>query len=198
MYNLTVLKKYPAHTKPLNGSPCGSVNYISISPYNDYFATCSDDRTIKIWALDNYKGKKLGDLICTLPEQEHIINIVTFSEDCKFLATANWAGIIKVYKTKNNWKSYEEIFNRRVFFEDNKKYPIKELYFNIKGDKDYLLFKVVNQQIKAFKTNDNWKNVKEIDNDQINKLRSCFVKKRKICQLVIVSNYEEETCIRAI
>jgi len=29
-------------------------------------------------------------------------------------------------------------------------------------------------------------------------IRSCFVKKRKICQLVIVSNYEEETCIRAI
>ena len=136
---MELIKSYIAHKPPKEGSEYGSVNYIDIEPNNFYFATASDDKTIKIWALENFYNYDTGQLITTLPEQESIVNFVKFFDNGRLLLSVNWIGQIKLYKRSNDWLNYDEIICiRPIKTNHHSRLYEKEVFENV--NKNILIF----------------------------------------------------------
>ncbi|BAQ64936.1 DnaJ domain-containing protein [Geminocystis sp. NIES-3709] len=85
----------------------GAINSISIASNGQIFVTGSNDKTIKIWKLNN------GELVSILPDQKEAIYSVVISPDSHYLATAGKDKNIKIwnlsqqvlYATLDGWFS---------------------------------------------------------------------------------------------
>lgn len=73
------------------GGFLGPVNSVAINSKNGILGAASDDKTIRLWNLNNYQ------LIKTIGAHSHFIKAITFSFDGKFLVSASDDKTVKIY-----------------------------------------------------------------------------------------------------
>ena len=104
--------------KNLNGHT-GWVRDIKISPDGKFIASCSNDRTIRVWNLET------GDYLEQLLGHTAWVRALAFSPDGKFLASGSDDRTIKIWDT-STWSLIRELsghqdsINSLVFYRDSK------------------------------------------------------------------------------
>lgn len=79
----------------------GAVNRIRVGQSQAYFATCSNDGTVKIWDCGRFEGKSIINRSCyTYSRQGGQIKTLCFCDGAQSLASASDTGTIHVFKTE--------------------------------------------------------------------------------------------------
>ena len=95
----TIVNTHEIRTLTLKGHTRG-VNSITYSPDGKYFASGSEDKTIKIW--DANRGRELR----TLKGHAGGVTSVTFYPDGKYLASGSWDNLIKLWDANSGMEIY--------------------------------------------------------------------------------------------
>lgn len=81
----------------------GAVNRIRVSHDQRYFATCSNDGTVKMWDCRRLEGKSITNRSCyTYGRQGGQIKTLCFCDSSQSLASASDSGAIHVFRTEPN------------------------------------------------------------------------------------------------
>lgn len=141
---------------------------IDFSPDGNYIVSSSIDNTVRLWTLDGY-------CINVYKTGQDLISDVDFSSDGNYIITSGAIGIIRVFKTKENWQTFLASYDIQDLS------PLQKLQYKIIKFDDVISFTTINDLKSAFK----YYNKETINEQSNNKKVDLQQKKIKILERMI-------------